>query len=326
MNTRRHWLAAGAALPALAWMGALHAQAKAPVVIGLLNARSHRSEVSRLAFQDSMAALGWKHGAEYVVEERSADGHLERLPALAQELAAKNPALIMARPSTAAKAAAAAAPNTPIVLEGGDPLATGLVTNLARPDGMITGLSNVSRDLNPKVLQLLLNVLPKLRRVGVLTDTTSGSYTVVVADMRRAAERLGVEAVIVHAAKPEDLEPATARLAKEKVQALVMMASSWFYSHRARILQPAQAQRWPVVGVIADITRQGGLFSYGVDDLALIRRSAYYVDRILKGAKPGDLPIEQPTAFELLLNLKTARQLGITIPPSVLVLATEVIQ
>lgn len=326
MNTRRQWLAAGASWPALAFTGALHAQGTQPVVLGLLNARGRRTAEARQAFQDGMAALGWQQGTHYVVEERAAEGRIERLPALAQELAARNPALIMARPSTAAKAAAAAAPATPIVLEGGDPLATGLVTSLARPGGMITGLSNVSRDLNVKVLQLLMDAMPKLRRVGILADTTTNSHGVVVADMRRAADRLGVDAVIISATKPEDIAPAMARLATEKVQALVMMASSWFYSHRARILQPALAQRWPVVGIIDGITREGGLFSYGVNDLALIRRTAYYVDRLLKGAKPGDLPIEQPTEFELVVNLKTARQLGIVLPQSMLILATEVIE
>ena len=326
MNTRRGWLVAGAAWPALAWIGTLRAQAKPPVVIGLLNVRSRRSDEARLVFRDGMAALGWQHGARYVVEERSADGRVERLPALAQELAAMNPAVIMARPSTAARAAAAAAPTTPIVLEGGDPLATGLVSSLARPGGLITGLSNVSSDLNLKVFQILLDALPELRRVGFLADPTSRSYDAVVGDVRRAAERLGVEAVIVDVARPEDIEPAVARLAREKVQALVMLASSWFFAYRTRIMQPALAQRWPVVGVIADITRQGGLLSYGIDDLALVRRSAWYVDRILKGARPGDLPIEQPTAFQMVLNLKTARSLGIAIPPSVMIRATEVIE
>ena len=310
-------------MPALAWTGALRAQGQPPVVLlGLLNARNRRTAASRLAFQEGMSALGWKHGTHYVIEERAAEGHLERLPALAQELAARNPAVIMARPATAARAAAAAAPATPIVLEGGDPVASGLVTNLARPEGMITGLSNVSRELNVKVLQLLLDALPKLRRVGVLADARSPF----VADVRRAADRLGVEVAVVNAARPDDLEPAMARLAKDKVQALVMLASPWFYSHRAKIVPPALAQRWPVVGVIDGITREGGLFSYGVNDLALIRRTAYYVDRLLKGAKPGDLPIEQPTEFELVVNLKAARQLGIVLPQSMLILATEVIE
>jgi putative tryptophan/tyrosine transport system substrate-binding protein len=326
MNPRRRWLAAGAAWPALAWTGALRAQAEPPVVIGFLIATSRGGGQGGLAFHEGMAARGWKEGTQYVVEGRYADGRVERLPELARELAAFNPAVILASPSTAARAAAAAAPTTPIVLIGGDPLSTGLVKSLARPEGLITGLSNVSSDLNLKVLQLLVESLPKLRRVGFLADSTGSTYSSRVADVRRAAEQLRVEAVIVEMAKPEDIEPAMARLAKEKVQALVLLASAWFAAYQVKIVQLAQVQRWPVVSSLSALAGHGGLFSYSPDGLALVRRSAYYVDRILKGAKPGDLPIEQPTTFVLVLNLKTAKQLGITIPPSLRVQATEVIE
>ena len=220
----------------------------------------------------------------------------------------------------------AAAPTTPVVLALGDPLSTGLVTSLARPGGMLTGLSNVSTDTGQKAIELLVEALPKLRRVGFLADSSSPSHGTNVTHTRRAAERLGLEAVIVDIAKPEDIEPAIARLAKAKVQALVVLPSSWFQAHMPKIIQPALAQRWPVAGNLDRIPRQGGLFSFGADERALIQRSAYYVDRILKGAKPDELPIEQPTTFKLILNMKTAKTLGITMPPSMLVRATEVIE
>ena len=325
-ETRRRWLAAGAALPALASLGALRAQAKPPVVIGFLLANSRGGAQGGLAFREGMAALGWKEGAQYVIEARFADGRVERLPALAQELAATHPAVILASPSAAAKAAAAAAPTTPIVLLDGDPLSSGLVKSLARPEGLITGLSNVSRDLNLKVLQMLVESRPSLRRVGFLADSTVPTHAAVVAEVRRAAEQLRVEAVIVDMAQPEDIEPAFVRLAKERVQALVVLASAWFGAHQAKIVQLALVQRWPVVSNMSATSRLGGLFSYHPNGLAMVRRSAYYVDRILKGAKPGDLPIEQPSTFELILNLKTAKLLGITIPSSMRLRATEVIE
>ena len=326
-ETRRRWLAAGAALPALASLGALHAQVKPPVVIGWLSTGSPDSDRPELsAFNEGMATPGWRLGAQYLVEARLADGRVDRLPALAQELAAKKPAVIVARPSTSARAAAEAAPTTPIVVVSGNPFSTGLVQSLSRPGGMVTGLSVVSNDLNQKVFELLVEALPKLRRVGFLADSTSSALGAQVAYTHRAAERLGVQAVIVDMARPEDIEPAVVRLAKDKVQALVILANSWFLPHLPKIVQLALAQRWPVVGVRNTIPRQGGLFSYTANAAALDRRVAHYVDRILKGAKPGDLPIEQPTTFELILNMKTAKTLGITFPPSMRLRATEVIE
>ena len=326
MNTRRRCLAAGAAWPALAWTGTLRAQAQAPVVIGSLIPGSRGEGRGTVIFNEAMAALGWKLGTQFVLEERYAEGRMERLPALAQELASKKPAVIVAFTSVVARAAAAAAPTTPIVLASGDPLSTGLVANLARPGGLITGLSNVSFDLNLKVIELLLEAMPKLKRVGFLNDTTSTRHASVAAGLRSAAERLRFEAVIADVAKPEDIDPAMARLAKDKVQALVLLASVWVGQFHPKIIGLALAQGWPVAGIASGTPRRGGLFSYGPDQKVMLQRAAFYVDRILKGAKPGDLPIEQPTVFELVLNLKTAKQLGIVMPQSMLIRATEVIE
>ena len=327
VGMRRRWLAAGAAVPALAWMGALHAQANAPVVIGWLGAATRDADRNQLnAFNEGMAALGWKMGAQYVLEARHADGYPERLPALALELAAKKPAVIVATLTPPAKAAAAAAPTTPVVMANGDPMSSGLVASLAPPGGLITGVSNVTRETSLKVIELLAEVLPRLKRVGFLADSKIPRYVDIVSNARRVAERFRLEAVIVDIAAPQDIEPAIARLAKAKIQTLVILPSTWFSSHLSNIIQLAMAQRWPVVGNLSAIPSQGGLFTFGADTLALARRSAHYVDRILKGAKPGELPIEQPTTFRFAINMKTAKTLGITIPPSVLIRTTEVIE
>ena len=324
VDSRRRCLVAGAAWPALAWTGALRAQANAPVVIGWLSTGSRNaSPAMQGAFNEGMATLGWTLGAKYVLEERHADGRVERLPALALELAAKKPAVILALPSESVRAAARAAPTTPIVRVAGDSALTGLVHSLARPGGLVTGLSSVSDDVTLKVIELLVESVPKLQRVGFLADSTSLGRDANVSNARSAAERFRFEAVIVDMARREDIEPAVVRLAGAKIQALVILPSSWFAAHVSTIMQLALAQRWPVVGAGAT---QGGLLSYGPNYAALARRAAYYVDRILKGAKPGDLPIEQPTVFELILNLKTAKALGITMPPSMRLRATEVIE
>lgn len=327
VDARRKMLAAGLGFSALVWTGALRAQANPPLVIGWLSTGTQEAgENGRATFSESMAALGWRLGTQYVFEARAADGRMELLSVLAQEIAAKKPAVIVTMPSSSARAAMAAAPTTPVVLALGDPLSTGLVTSLARPDAMLTGLSNVSTDTGQKAIELLMETLPKLKRVGFLADSTSPTHGSIVASARRAAERLRIDAVIVDVGKPEDIEPAMARLTKAKVQALVVLPASWFQAHMPKIIQPALAQRWPVVGNIDRIPKQGGLFSFSADERALIQRSAYYVDRILKGAKPGDLPIEQPTTFKMVLNLKAAKALGISMPQSILIRATEVIE
>ena len=327
LDKRRRWLVASTALPALLWAGALRAQAKRPVVIGWLDTTSReRHSWARDAFGEGMAALGRKPGVQYVLEERYADGRTERLPALAQEIAATRPAVIVVGGSTAARAAAAAAPTTPVVLCNGDPLAAGLVTSLARPGGLITGVSNVTSETRQKVIELLAEAMPKLRRVGFLVDSSGSDVGPIVTATRQAAERSRFEAVIALMAKPEDIEPAFVQLAKAKVQALVMLPSIWFNGHMQIIMAAALAQRLPVAGVQSSIPGRGGLFSFGHNSQAAARRSATYVDRILKGAKPGDLPIEQPTVFDLVLNLKTAKTLGIAIPPSIRLRATEVIE
>jgi putative ABC transport system substrate-binding protein len=222
-------------------------------------------------------------------------------------------------------AAAKAAPTTPIVVADGDPLNSGLVASLARPGGMITGVSNVVSEVQQKFVELLLAAAPKVRRIGALVGSTR-ALAQRTEEVRRAATQYPVEVQFEVAATPEEIEPAMSRLAKKGVQALIVFSSALFQAERQRILKLALAQRWPVIAPSRRWVEGGALLSYGADGLARWHRVAYYVDRILKGAKPGDLPIEQPTRFELVVNMKTAKALGLTIPPSILVQATRVIE
>ena len=331
-NARRRLLVAGVALPALAWAGAARAQAKPPILIGWLHADSRESSGRYLgAFKEGLAALGWKEGSQIVIEERWADGQGARLQALAEELAAKKPVLIVAAPTTVIRPVAKAAPSTPIVMaSGGDPVLWGLVKSLARPGGMITGLTNFNIGISEKYLELLLAAAPKVKRVGVLSGRTTGGddtgRSLSTEAVRRSAVQYKVEARFAEVAKAEDIEPAIARLAKEGSQALVVTLNPLLRIERRRVMKLALAQRWPVVAGVSEYADEGALLSYSADALANYRRAAYYVDRILKGAKPADLPFEQSTKFEFVLNLKTAKALGLTIPQSILVRADRVIE
>jgi len=327
-STRRRLLISAAAWPALAWAGTVLAQSKnAPVVIGWLNTDSRVLSGHNLTeFKEGLAALGWKEGAQYVIEERWANGRIDQLQPLAEELAARKPAIIVAALVAAVIAGAKAAPRTPIVMaSGGDPVALGLVKSLARPGGMITGVTGVPAETTEKHLELLLAAAPKLRRVGVLNDSTAPVRASLMEAVRRSAAQYQVEARFAEVASPEEIEPAISRLAKEGVQALVVTGGLMLRNERRRIVKLALAQRWPVVSGSGGWAEAGALLSYSADALANYRRAAYYVDRILKGAKPADLPIEQPTKFELVINMKTARALKLEISRDLAVRADKVI-
>jgi len=328
---RRRLLICVAASPALVFSDIAFSQTpKQPVVIGWLHFGSRDNNIAQLgAFKEGLAALGWKEGQHYLCEERWADSHRETLPALAEELAAKKPIVIVAAPSPAVAAAAKAAPSTPVVQgTGGDPVETGLVKSLARPDGMITGLSNVIGDLQQKFIELLLTAAPKVTRIGLLVDSNTASRGRNMENARRYAVGRSLDLRFGEFVKPEDIQLALASLAKQNVQALIVFASPMLSSEAQRIIKLGFAQRWPIVGPSPAVvsTEAGALISYGIDSRESFRRAAYYVDRISKGTKPGDLPIEQPTKFELVINMKTAKALGLKIPNSLLVQATRVIE
>jgi putative ABC transport system substrate-binding protein len=327
MNNRRK-LVIGLGVSALAWTGTVLSQSKTPpVVIGWFSPGPQLSGRTLLAFKEGMAALGWKEGANYLLEIHWAEGRVDPLPGLAEELAAKKPTVIVAVSVDATIAAAKAAPKVPVVQAiGSSPVDVGLATSLARPGGMVSGITNLSAELSAKSLEMLLAVAPTLKRVGFLVDLGSSRYDYQLQSMRSAAERLRVEARFAEVSKAEEIEPAIARLAKEGVEGLVVLPSiRLFYAERTRIITAAFAHRWPVIARGGAWVRSGALLSYGADILVLCRRAAYYVDRILRGAKPGDLPIEQPTKFVLVVNLKTAKALGLTFPRWMLLQADSVI-
>ena len=324
---RRRFCAATAVLASLAYAGVSRAQSK-PVVIGWLNAGSRESSGHLLvALKEGLASYGWKEGAQYVIEERWAAARMGQLTMLAEQLAAAKPAIIVAAPSQAVAAASKAAPTTPVVhATGADPVVTGLVKSLARPGGMITGMSNVVGNTTEKLLEVLLAAAPKVRRVGFLLDATNLARAFLMETARRSAASYSIDARFAEVGTAEEIEPALARFAKEGVQALIAVASPLLLTERRLVIRLATAQRWPVVGWAREWPEDGALLSYGVDTTANYRRSAYFVDRILKGAKPGDLPIEQPTKIEMILNKKTAHALGLTLPQTILLQADRVIE
>ena len=299
-----------------------------PVVIGWLHPGSRaKSGRGLMTLKERMAALGWKDGLNYVVEERWGEAQVKRLPALAEELKAAKPSVIVAVLGPSVIAAAKAAPNVPVVqVQGESPVAYGLAASLARPGGMVTGVINVITEVSEKYLELLLEAAPKLKRIGFLVDSSHVRRAADMEMVRRSATRFAVEARFAEAAKPEEIDPAITHLAKEGVQGLVVMPGTWFTSERRRIVKLALAQRWPIIAGPSTFADNGALLTYSADAAANFRRAADYVDRILKGTKPGDLPIERATKFELVVNLKTAKALGLTMPQSILLRAGRVIE
>src|SRR5262245_23686783 len=333
--TRRAFLAAAAAWPALAWIEAVLAQpSQKPAIVGWLSLRSRESEASRLAdLKEGLAALGYKEGQQFAIEERWAESRKERMQSLAEELAARKPAVIVAVDLEATKAAAKAAPATPIVATGSAFVQAemGLVKSLARPGGMVTGVNNQMTDVHEKYVELLVAAVPGLKRIGVLVPTAnapSPPWARTMEAARRSAAQHTVELRFEGANTVEEIEPAVSRLDKQGVQALIVFSTALFLAEAARIAKLAQANRWPLAGspILTVHTEPGALLSYGAEPKWQFLRAAHYVDRILKGAKPGDLPIEQPTKFELVVNLKNAKALGLTIPQPFLMRADRVIE
>ena len=334
-STRRAFLAAAAALSALAWIETVLAQpSQKPALVGWLSLGSREFDADLLAaFKEGLAALGYTEGQQFAIEGRWADSRLERIPSLAEHLAARKPAVIVVwGPAITVKAAAKAAPVTPIVATGSAFVQAdyGLVKSLARPGGMVTGVSSQSTDYQEKFVELLVAAVPGLKRIGVLVPNPNAPSPIAARFMeaaRRAAAQHKVELRFEGAATAEEIDLAVSRLDKQGVQALVVFSTALFSAERGRIAKLALTHRWPLVGASTLMrTESGALVSYGSDVKWMFRRAAHYVDRILKGAKPGDLPIEQATNFELVVNLKTAKALGVTVPQSFLMRADRVIE
>jgi putative tryptophan/tyrosine transport system substrate-binding protein len=297
--------------------------------IGFLRSTSPSDRPPLLdAFRQGLRELGWVEGQNIVIDYRYAEGRFDRLPALAAELVRLKMDIIVASPTPAAAAAKNATETIPIVMISvGDPVGLGLIASLARPGGNVTGLSySVGSGISGKGLELLKETVPKIRRVAILSNPANPAHSLEVREVNVAARSLGVQLQLLEARGPNDFDGAFAAMAKERVGALLVVADSMFFLHRSRLADLAARSRLPAAYGLRENVEAGGLMSYGPSQRDLFRRSATYVDKILKGAKPGDLPVEQPTKFELVINLKTAKALGLTIPPSLLQRADEVIQ
>ena len=310
---------------------AAEAQQAAKVArIGYLSPNLAASPHLRDAFLQGLRDLGYVEGRNVVIEYRDADGKAERLPALAAELVALKVDVIVAPTTVAALAARQATRTLPIVFFGStDPVTSGLVTNLARPDGNVTGLSGLSPELVGKCLELLKQAVPGVSRVAVLwqpgaagqrteQDTLKGAEV--------AAQALGVRLQIVEARDSADIDRAFSDMTRSGARALTVWTSAMLVHERGRLVALAAKKRLPAVYTFREFVHAGGLMSYGHNQADLNRRAATYVAKILNGAKPADLPVEQPTKFELVINLKTAKALGLTIPPALLQRADQVIE
>jgi putative ABC transport system substrate-binding protein len=280
------------------------------------------------AFRQGLRDLGWVEGQNIVIEYRSAEGRLDRLPDLAAELVRLKMDIIAAAPTPAALAARNATGTIPIVgVSLTEPVALGLIASFARPGGNVTGVSySVGADIFGKDLELLKQVVPKVRRVAVLSNPDGPAQPFTISNIKGAARSLGLQLLLLEARGPGDFDGAFAAAARERVGALFIVQDPAFIPHRARLTELAVKKRLPSVFTQRADVEAGGLMSYGPNFPDMYRRAAIYVDKILKGAKPADLPVEQPTKFEFVINLKTAKTLGLTIPQSLLQRADEVIQ
>jgi putative tryptophan/tyrosine transport system substrate-binding protein len=282
------------------------------------------------AFLEGMRTLGYVEGQNLVMEYRGVAGQFERLPALAAELVRLKPDVIVTQGTPAALAAKQATTTIPIVMVGvGDPVGSGLVASLARPGGHVTGLSTLSPELVGKQLEILTDVRPTVSRVAVLWNPANPVHALIVREAEVAAQRLDVQLHLVEARGPEAFDSAFAAMTRAHAGALLVLPDAIFLEHRRRLAELAATSRLPTMHNMPNIrafVEAGGLISYWVSPPDGWRRGATYVDKILKGAKPADLPVEQPTKFKLVINLKMAEALGITIPPTLLFQADEVIQ
>jgi putative ABC transport system substrate-binding protein len=282
------------------------------------------------AFHQGLRDLGYVEGRNVVIEYRSAEGKPERLPAVAAELVALKVDIIFAPNGPAALAAKQATRTIPIVFAGvGDPVGSGLVTSLAQPGGNLTGLSSLARDLLGKGLELLKQLVPEVSRVAVLWQPRAldeRTEKEMLKEVEIAGRALRVQLQFVEARGPADLDRAFSDMTKARAVALTVLATPVFVSERRRLVDLAAKNRLPTVYLFKEFVDAGGLMSYGANLTDVFRRAATYVDKVLKGAKPGDLPVEQPTKFELVINLKTAKTLGLTIPQTLLLRADQIIE
>jgi putative ABC transport system substrate-binding protein len=306
------------------------AQQKAMPVIGVLSTGWPGPSGTPFiaAFLQGLGEAGYVEGHNLVVEYRWAEGQYDRLPALAADLVGRKVDVIVATGGSAPRAAKAASQTIPIVFTiGGDPVEAGLVSSFAQPGGHVTGVSWLGGDLTSKRLELASELVPQATAIALLVNPNSPQQTEhVVRDMSEAARAKGVQLLVLNASNESEIDAAFASLVQGKADALVVVAEPFINSRRQQIVALAARQRVPAIYGIREYVAAGGLISYGASLTAAYRQTGTYAARILKGEKPGDLPVQQATTFELVVNLKTAKALGLTVSPSVLARADEVIE
>jgi putative ABC transport system substrate-binding protein len=325
MKRRRLIVLLGGA--AIGWPFASRAQQKAMPVVGFLHFASpgplYAYEVT--AFEQGLSENGYVDGKTVAIEYRWAEGHYDRLPALAADLAGRKVDLIAAGGGPSALAAKSATSTIPIVFASGDdPVGNGLVASLARPGGNVTGTSFIGFELTPKLLDLLSELVPQARVIALLANPTNPNTERNIAEAQQAARAKGVQLPILKAATEGEIDAAFASVAQLQAGALVLAADPFFSSRRDQLV--ALASRYAMPMISGGAPAEGGLINYGASLAAAYRQVGTYAGRILKGDKPADLPVVEPTTFELIINLKTAKTLGLTVPPSILARADEVIE
>ena len=279
------------------------------------------------AFVEGLRDLGYVDGRNITIHLLSVDGQYDRFPALAAECVRLEPDIIVAYTTPGSLAAKKATTTIPIVTGPlGDPVGTGVVASLARPGGNITGQTVMATGLSGKRLQLLKEAVPALSRLLVLSQRSDPISAVQLQELERAGGPMGLRLIHRAVGTPDELSTAVTAAVNESAQAVVTTVGTFFIVHRSRIAEVAASHRLPAMYPVRDFVDAGGLMSYGPNTLSLYRRTAVAVDKILKGAKPGDLPVEEPTTFELAINVKSAKALGLTIPPSLLLRADHIIE
>jgi putative tryptophan/tyrosine transport system substrate-binding protein len=313
---------------AAAWPLAAYAQQAGKVYrIGVFTSGAPLMSKTWSIFIDGLKELGWTEGKNIAFEPRYAENDLARLPELAAELVGLNVDVILAIGTLAALAAKRASATIPIVMaNAGDPLGSGLVVSLAQPGGNVTGMSLMAPDLGGKRLELLKELLPRLSRVAVIWNAANPYSALMFEETRGAAKTLAIELQSLEVRGPDDFGVVLDSAGRKRADALVTVEDPLTFNHRKQIAESCAKNRLPAMYGLREYADAGGLMAYGASQEDLFRRTVGYVDKILKGVKPADLPVQQPTKFELIINLTTAKALGLEIPPTLLARADEVIE
>ena len=311
-----------------AWPLAGRAQQKAMPVIGVLSTGSPSASWGPImdAFRQGLSEAGYVEGQNVAIEYRWAEGHYDRLPALAADLVGRKVDLIMANSPPSALAAKSATSTIPIVFRSGaDPVGDGLVASLARPGGNLTGVSFIADELTAKRLELLSELVPRVGVIALLMNPNNATAERVIRDVQEAARTKGLQFHVLKASSESEIDTAFASLVQLHAEALLVAADPFLSSRREQLVALASRHAVPSIYAWREFAASGGLISYGPSLTSAFRLVGHYAGKILKGAKPADLPVEQPTKFELVINLKTAKALGLTLPPSLLARADQVI-